>query len=53
MVTDLNISSIVWTDIDRDGAMSGINIEDLLKMIRKQLPMLASDGIVNTFDLII
>ncbi len=53
MVTDLNISFIVWTDIDRDGAMSGINIEGLLKMIREsKLPVIASGGVTNISDLI-
>ncbi len=53
MITGFNISFIVWTNINHDGSMDGINTTDLLSVINKsRLPVVVSGGVTNVADLI-
>ncbi|PIM96037.1 1-(5-phosphoribosyl)-5-[(5- phosphoribosylamino)methylideneamino] imidazole-4-carboxamide isomerase [Candidatus Hodgkinia cicadicola] len=53
MIAGFNISFIVWTDINRDGVMEGINTTGLLRVINKsRLPVVVSGGVTNVADLI-
>ncbi|PIM95774.1 1-(5-phosphoribosyl)-5-[(5- phosphoribosylamino)methylideneamino] imidazole-4-carboxamide isomerase [Candidatus Hodgkinia cicadicola] len=52
-IINLNINSVIWTDISRDGTMAGVNIDGLLKIIKETgLPVIASGGVTNVSDLI-
>lgn len=45
------VSSIVYTDISRDGMMSGVNIEATVNLARAiNIPVIASGGITNLED---
>lgn len=45
------VSAIVYTDIERDGMMQGLNIEETVKMARaSSIPVIASGGITNMDD---
>jgi phosphoribosylformimino-5-aminoimidazole carboxamide ribotide isomerase len=45
------VSAIVYTDIGRDGMMSGVNVEATLKLARAvNIPIIASGGITNLDD---
>lgn len=45
------VSAIIYTDIGRDGMMSGVNIEATVKLARAvQIPIIASGGITNLDD---
>lgn len=47
------VSSIIYTDIDRDGMMSGPNIEATEQLARQtSIPIIASGGIANIDDII-
>lgn len=53
LLSNLNISSIIWTDIDRDGTMHGINIKGLERVIsNSKIPVIVSGGVSNILDLI-
>ncbi len=53
LLSNLNISSIIWTDIDRDGTMNGINIKGLERVIsNSKIPVIVSGGVSNILDLI-
>ena len=42
------VSAIIYTDIDRDGMMQGVNVESTVKMAKASLiPVIASGGITN------
>lgn len=46
------VSSIVYTDIARDGMMQGVNVEATLEMARaSSIPVIASGGITNLDDI--
>ena len=46
------VSSIVYTDIARDGMMQGVNVEATLEMARaSSIPVIASGGITNIDDI--
>jgi phosphoribosylformimino-5-aminoimidazole carboxamide ribotide isomerase len=46
------VSSIVYTDIDRDGMMQGVNVETTVAMAMAScLPIIASGGITNLDDI--
>lgn len=47
------VSAIVYTDIDRDGMMQGVNVEATLVMARaSSIPVIASGGITNMDDIV-
>jgi phosphoribosylformimino-5-aminoimidazole carboxamide ribotide isomerase len=49
---DYGVESIVYTDIGRDGMMSGVNIESTVAMARAlRIPVIASGGITNLDDI--
>jgi phosphoribosylformimino-5-aminoimidazole carboxamide ribotide isomerase len=46
------VSSIIYTDIDRDGMMQGVNVEATVAMAKaSRLPIIASGGITNLDDI--
>lgn len=46
------VSAIVYTDISRDGMMSGLNIESTVELARSvRIPVIASGGITNLDDI--
>lgn len=46
------VSAIIYTDIDRDGMMQGVNIEATVAMAKaSSLPIIASGGITNLDDI--
>ncbi|MEY4589123.1 MAG: hypothetical protein RL497_1199 [Pseudomonadota bacterium] len=46
------VSSIVYTDIDRDGMMQGVNIEATVQMAQaSSLPIIASGGVTDLGDI--
>jgi len=46
------VSSIVYTDIDRDGMMQGVNVAATLAMAKaSSIPVIASGGITNMDDI--
>lgn len=46
------VSSIVYTDIARDGMMQGVNVEQTVAMARaSSIPVIASGGITNLQDI--
>lgn len=46
------VDSIVYTDIDRDGMMQGVNVEQTVTMAKaSRLPIIASGGITNINDI--
>lgn len=46
------VNSIVYTDIDRDGMMQGVNVEATVAMaMASSLPIIASGGITNLDDI--
>lgn len=46
------VSAIVYTDIERDGMMQGVNVEATVEMaLASSLPIIASGGITNLDDI--
>ena len=46
------VSSIIYTDIARDGMMQGVNVEETVTMARaSSIPIVASGGITNMEDI--
>ena len=46
------VNSIVYTDIDRDGMMQGVNVDATIAMAKaSSLPIIASGGITNLDDI--
>ena len=49
---DDGVESIIYTDISRDGMMSGVNVEATAKLARAiHIPVIASGGITNIDDI--
>ncbi|VCU69380.1 1-(5-phosphoribosyl)-5-[(5-phosphoribosylamino)methylideneamino] imidazole-4-carboxamide isomerase [Pigmentiphaga humi] len=49
---DYGCSSIIYTDIGRDGMLSGVNIEATVKLAQHvRIPVIASGGIANLTDI--
>ncbi|TSA20814.1 MAG: 1-(5-phosphoribosyl)-5-[(5-phosphoribosylamino)methylideneamino]imidazole-4-carboxamide isomerase [Betaproteobacteria bacterium] len=49
---DYGVESIVYTDIGRDGMMTGVNVESTLALARAlHIPVIASGGITNLDDI--
>ena len=47
------VSSIVYTDIARDGMMQGVNVEATVAMAQaSSIPIIASGGITNQDDIV-
>ena len=45
---DAGVSSIVYTDIARDGMMQGVNVEQTVNLAQYSgLPVIASGGVTN------
>lgn len=52
-MTQLGISSIIYTDIHRDGTLSGPNLDTLRELVSKvSLPVIASGGVSSITDLL-
>lgn len=48
---DVGVSSIVYTDIARDGMMQGVNVEQTVHLAQYSgLPVIASGGVTNLHD---
>ena len=51
-ITELPLAGIVYTDIDRDGMMQGLNVASTLALAKAaQLPVVASGGVTELADL--
>lgn len=49
---DVGVSSIVYTDIARDGMMQGVNVEQTVNLAKEGgLPVIASGGVTNLTDI--
>lgn len=49
---DAGVSSIVYTDIAKDGMMQGVNIDETVKLAKAcGLPVIASGGVTNMGDI--
>lgn len=49
---DAGSSAIVYTDIERDGALTGLNVEETAALaIQIETPVIASGGVTSLFDL--
>ena len=49
---DSGVSSIIFTDIDRDGAMQGVNMDATLELsLATSIPVIASGGVSSIKDL--
>lgn len=48
---ECGVKDAVFTDIGRDGALSGVNVEETVNMARTGLNIIASGGIKNSDDL--
>ena len=49
---DDGVAAIVYTDIGRDGMMSGVNVESTVKLAQAiRIPVIASGGITNMEDI--
>ena len=49
---DVGVSSIVYTDIARDGMMQGVNVEQTVNLAREGgLPVIASGGVTDMKDI--
>ncbi|MGN6845540.1 HisA/HisF-related TIM barrel protein, partial [Neisseria sp. P0021.S005] len=49
---DDGVNSIIYTDIGRDGMMSGVNIEATVKLAQSvNIPIIASGGLTNLDDI--
>ena len=49
---DYGVESIIYTDIGRDGMLSGINIEATVKLAQAlSIPVIASGGLTNMQDI--
>jgi phosphoribosylformimino-5-aminoimidazole carboxamide ribotide isomerase len=49
---DAGADAIIYTDIDRDGMLGGVNLEATLAMARAvRLPVIASGGVASLNDL--
>jgi len=49
---DIGVAAIIFTDIDRDGILAGINIESTLKIAQAvAAPVIASGGLASLADI--
>lgn len=49
---DAGVSAIIFTDIDRDGVLKGLNIESTLEVARSvPIPVIASGGLASMADI--
>ncbi|MEY3201907.1 MAG: 1-(5-phosphoribosyl)-5-[(5-phosphoribosylamino)methylideneamino] imidazole-4-carboxamide isomerase [Pseudomonadota bacterium] len=49
---DLGVEAVVYTDIGRDGMLTGVNIEATVKLAQAlRIPVIASGGIANLVDI--
>ena len=49
---DYGVEAIVYTDIGRDGMLTGVNIEATVKLARElKIPVIASGGIASIDDI--
>ena len=49
---DYGVESVVYTDIGRDGMLSGVNIEATLRLAQAlRIPVIASGGITDLSDI--
>lgn len=49
---DMGVSSIVYTDIARDGMMQGVNVEQTIHLAKQSgLPVIASGGVTDISDI--
>ncbi|SEI50943.1 phosphoribosylformimino-5-aminoimidazole carboxamide ribotide isomerase [Allopseudospirillum japonicum] len=48
---DVGVSSLVYTDIARDGMMQGVNVEATLQVAQAGLPVIASGGVTHIEDI--
>ena len=49
---DYGVESIIYTDIGRDGMLSGINMEATVKLAQAlRIPVIASGGLSNMADI--
>ncbi len=49
---DAGVSAIIYTDIDRDGALAGVNVEATAALARRlKTPVIASGGVASLADL--
>lgn len=49
---DIGISAIIYTDINRDGALGGVNVDATADLAdRVDIPIIASGGVANTNDI--
>ncbi|AFQ24215.1 1-(5-phosphoribosyl)-5-[(5-phosphoribosylamino)methylideneamino]imidazole-4-carboxamide isomerase [Candidatus Portiera aleyrodidarum] len=52
-VSNCGISSIIYTDISRDGMMQGLNLKKTIKLANfAKIPIIASGGLNNVFDIV-
>jgi phosphoribosylformimino-5-aminoimidazole carboxamide ribotide isomerase len=50
--SDAGVAAIIFTDIDRDGVLKGINIESTLELARSvPIPVIASGGLASMDDI--
>jgi phosphoribosylformimino-5-aminoimidazole carboxamide ribotide isomerase len=50
-VEDAGVTAIIFTDIDRDGVLSGLNIDSTLALARAtKIPVIASGGLASIAD---
>ena len=49
---DAGVSAIIYTDIDRDGAMGGVNVDSTAELARAvNIPIIASGGVASVDDI--
>lgn len=49
---DAGVAAIIYTDIDRDGILAGLNIDSTLDLARStSIPVIASGGLASTADI--
>lgn len=49
---DAGVAAIIYTDIDRDGILAGLNLESTVALARStRIPVIASDGLASMADI--
>ena len=49
---DAGVAAIIYTDIDRDGALTGVNVESTAELARStKIPVIASGGVASLDDI--
>jgi len=49
---DAGVAAIIYTDIDRDGVLAGLNLESTLELARAtRIPVIASGGLASLADI--